>query len=226
MATVYLDNNIEQKEGIDILYDAYEKRYIKFASIQINKIIAMLKKQFKYDYTVSIISSLEHTNFKYIDRTNSESEYETVTDGYISSGKVFFYKCEESDTQEERFRRLSRVCGNRVRIIIKENCLYNIDPLYKSIMNLKTTSCKLYKVSTINDQLFESKEYFKVIENLDDKEILVINDVSLIEFGLFSSRFTGLTNMGKNKNFDKESIEELKEMKMFHEDEFTKSLIA
>lgn len=237
MTTVYLDNNIEEiipdrKDKIMILYIANEKRFIKFASIQINKIITMLKKQFNYDYTVNIVSHMEFTNFSYIDRSYSTSEFETTSDGHISSGKVFFYTCEESDSYEEKLRKLSRVSDGRVRIIIKENCLINTDPLYSYLMRKEEISFRLYKVSSINDQVFKSQEYYQLIKikNYSEskeaiKELNYSDDVCLIEFDeSFKCKLTGLTNIGKNKNFDKESYLELEKMEIFHKDDFTKSI--
>lgn len=228
MATVYLENNddVLKNNKISILYDAYDKKYIKFASIQINKIVSMLKRQFNYDYTVNIVSHLEHTNFTNIDKSVTTCEYQTTTDGYISSGKVFYYECKETDTKEERQRKLSRVSIDRIRIIIKEKCLYNVEVLYNFIMKEQLIKCRLYKVSSLNNQLFESDEYFDVIESKNNNsEKIVVNDVCLIEFDdNFKSKFTGLTNMYKNKNFDKESLDCLEEMNVFYKDDFIKAL--
>lgn len=227
MTTVYLENNIEQKiPKIVITYNCYKKENIKLVSIQINKILSMLKRQFINDYTVNILSHVEFIHFKYIDRSITTSEYETTSDGYISSGKVFFYECKESDSQDSRERILSRVSNGRIRININENCLYNIDPLYYYIMNEKELKCKIYKMSSVNNQVFQSEEYFNVIsKKKSQNEIEKIDDVCLIEIDPnFKCKFTGLTNLGKNKNFDKESLDQLKDMGLFYVDEFTKSL--
>lgn len=229
MTTVYLENNDDQLRNnkISILYDAYDKRFIKLASIQINKIIAMLKRQFKYDYTVNIVSHLEHTNFPFIDKSSTTSEYQTTTDGFISSGRVFYYQCKEEDTKEERNRKLSRVSIDSIRLNIREKCIYNIEPLYHFIMNEKELKCKIFKVSSVNDNLFDSKEEFDVITKKDKSsdEKKLIDDVCIIEFDEnFKSRFTGITNMNKNKNYDKESLDCLEELQIFHKDDFTKAL--
>ena len=228
MTTVYLENNDDhlKTNKISILYDAYDKKYIKLASIQINKIVSMLKRQFNYDYTINIVSHLEHTNFTNIDKSNTTGEYETTTEGYISSGRVFYYECKESDTKEERSRKLSRVSIDRIRLNIRERSIYCIEPLYHFLMNEQELKCKLYKVSSINDQLFKLEECFDILtKNKSSEDIKIIDDVCVIEFDPeFKSRFTGLTNMNKNKNFDKETLDCLESMEVFHIDEFTKSL--
>lgn len=198
------------RSKVDIFYDARKKEYIKFASFQINKIIAMLKKQFYYDYTVYIISDLEFTNFKFIDRSSTQYTDQTTTDGYISSGKVFYYKCEESDSQEERYGRLSRVRTGRLTINIREDCYINPEPMLEYLLKEEPMSFKLYKMSTVNNQLFDSNEYYDLITLKGEKSVVKSDAVCIISFD-YKSRFTGLTNFYKNEHFDKESKDLLPE---------------
>lgn len=196
------------RNKVTIFYDSYNKDLIKFASIQINKIIAMLKRQLINDYTVNIISHLEYNNFKFIDRSHTQSSYETNTDGYVSSGKIFFYECKESDTKEERYGRLCRVSDNRIRIIIREDMFINPEPMLEYILKEEPMSFKIYKMSTVNNQMFDSDEYHDLILKNNEKSITKCDNICLISFN-YKSRFTGLTNFFKNTHFDKESKDAL-----------------
>lgn len=192
------------RSKVDIFYDAYEKDYIKFASLQINKILSMLKRQLYYDYTVYIISHLEYTNFKFIDRSTTTFTDQTNSDGYISSGKVFFYECKESDTKEERFNKFTRVRDGRIAINIRENCYINPEPMLEYILRDEPMSFKVYKMSTVNNQLFDSDEYHDLIVKNKEKSLVKCDNLCIISFD-YKSRFTGLINFYKNEHFDKES---------------------
>jgi hypothetical protein len=139
--------------------------------------ISTLKKQFNNDYRVIVVSHLPSVSFKGIDKSNDGAEYETLSDGILSSGRVFYYECKEEDTKDTRreiFKRVSNgrspdedvidTRGSRVlRVYLPEDC-YIVESTFVEYINKllefeskgKCVSFMKYKVSSYNNQLHQT----------------------------------------------------------------------
>lgn len=202
---------------VDIIYDAWKPEYIPFASCQINKIISLFKKQEFYEYRVIICSSLESSLFKYIDRSFKNSYDETNSDGYVSSGKVFFYPVAAEDTRKDHRKLFKRISDGGIVVEIKEDQYICHEKLVEKINTyVKPVSFRVFEVSSKKNQLLQTDKYQRVIYGkIDDEESNIIDkimcdDLCVIEFGS-SSKFTGKCSFLDNKHFDQESKDLLPE---------------